>query len=161
LDQDSKPVPAGILGFDEEDPRWKLVQDVLASRTFSKSVRLSNFLSYICRRTLEGRTQEVNEQQIGTHVFSRSPSYNANDDSIVRTQARLLRLKLEEYFEHERPGAPLVLRIPKGGYVPIFGPRTTVEEASETIAPPQTPAPALVRPLPEPEVDIPLPARKL
>lgn len=106
--------------FDEADPRWKLVQDILASRTFAKSVRLSDFLSYICRRTLEGRTQEVNEQQIGMHVFSRSPAYNANEDSIVRTQARLLRLKLEEYFEHERPGGPLILRIPKGGYIPLF-----------------------------------------
>ncbi len=138
MDQDSKSLPTGTLGFDEKDPRWRLVQDILASRTFSKSVRLSNFLNYICRRTLEGRTQEINEQQIGTHVFSRSPSYNANDDSIVRTQARLLRLKLEEYFEHERPGAPFVLRIPKGGYVPVFEERSVTTETSEASVQPNS-----------------------
>lgn len=159
LDRDAKSLPADILGFDEEDPRWRLVQDILASRTFSKSVRLSNFLSYICRRTLEGRTQEINEQQIGTHVFSRSPSYNANDDSIVRTQARLLRLKLDEYFEHERPGAPLILRIPKGGYVPIFEQRPAAVEISETaVKPSPIEAPSHTV---SPEVDVPVTPQKL
>lgn len=143
MDQDSKSTTAGAQGFDEQDPRWKLMLEILASRTFSKSVRLSDFLRYICQRTLEGRSQEVNEQQIGIHVFSRAPSYNANDDSIVRTQARLLRLKLEEYFQNERPEAPLVLLIPKGGYVPIFESRATEKVAPKTsVSPPISPAPS-------------------
>jgi hypothetical protein len=106
------------------DERMELLQRVLSSRTFAKSARLTRFLEFICLRTLEGKAREINEQQIGIHVFARSPAYSASDDSIVRTQARLLRLRLEEYFEHECPSSPMVISIPKGGYVPVFEPRS-------------------------------------
>ena len=120
-----------------------MVRAVLASRTFSKSTRLSDFLSYICRVTLEGGTSQLNEQQIGIQVFGRSPSYNASDDSIVRSQARLLRQKLEEYFEHECPHTPHVITVPKGGYVPVFSPRELTERAENLLQlEVQTPAPS-------------------
>ena len=38
----------------------------------------------------------------------------------MRAQARLLRQRLEEYFEHECPACPTIILIPKGGYVPVF-----------------------------------------
>lgn len=103
----------------------------MASRTFSKSPRLKKFLEFICTALFEGHADDINEQQIGIQVFGRSESYNAADDSIVRTQARLLRQRLEEYFEHECPGSPLVISVPKGGYVPVFEPRR--EEAIQNI----------------------------
>ncbi len=115
-----------------DDERWKLVEAILTSRTFAKAARLSSFLTYICQETLEGRSDRINEQQIGIHVFSRSPSYQAADDSIVRSQARLLRQKLDEYFEHERPNAPVLVSIPKGGYVPVFQANPSLEAATET-----------------------------
>lgn len=104
----------------DADPRRRLVRQVLESRTFAKSARLSQFFEFICTRTLDGHAEEINEQQIGVHVFGRSPSYNATDDSIVRSQARLLRQRLEEYFEHECPACPTIILVPKGGYVPVF-----------------------------------------
>jgi hypothetical protein len=131
------------------DERVELLQRVLSSRTFAKSARLTKFLEFICLRTIEGRSRELNEQQIGIHVFSRSPSYSASDDSIVRTQARLLRLRLEEYFEHECPNSEMVISIPKGGYVPIFEARNgafnSTIHAPQTSAKPAGPqAPAIV-----------------
>jgi hypothetical protein len=131
-----------------EDPRVLLVRQILASRTFAKSVRLSHFLEFVCGRALEGHAAEVNEQQIGIHVFGRSSAYNPTDDSIVRTQARLLRQRLEEYFEHECPTCPWVVVIPKGGYVPVFKRRSeaavSVPERprAEGIASPESPVPA-------------------
>jgi hypothetical protein len=108
------------------------VEEILASRTFAKAARLSSFLTYICQQTLEGKSERINEQQIGINVFSRSPSYQAADDSIVRSQARLLRQKLEEYFEHEHPNSPLIISIPKGGYVLYFsGTRWPMHERSQ------------------------------
>lgn len=118
----------GANGAEASDERVETLERVLASRTFAKSVRLAKFLEFICRRMLEGKVREINEQQIGVHVFSRSPHYVASEDSIVRTQARLLRLKLEEYFEHEASDSPLVISIPKGGYVPVFEHRVKVIE---------------------------------
>jgi hypothetical protein len=105
------------------DERWEVLQSVLDSRTFAKSKRLAQFLKFICTLTIEGHVAEINEQQIGIHVFDRSPLYSASDDSIVRAQARLLRQRLEEYFEHEAPHSHLLITIPKGGYVPVFEPR--------------------------------------
>jgi hypothetical protein len=128
------------LAGSSEDERAALVRQVLASRTFAKSVRLSHFLEFVCRKTIEGRVDEVNEQQIGVHVFGRSTAYNATDDSIVRTQARLLRQRLEEYFEHECPACPMVVLIPKGGYVPVFERRAATPAAGPGAPPPATPA---------------------
>jgi hypothetical protein len=132
--------PASEESTGVADERMELLQRVLSSRTFAKSVRLTRFLEFICLRTIEGKAREINEQQIGIHVFSRSPAYSASDDSIVRTQARLLRLRLEEYFEHECPSSPLVISIPKGGYVPVFEPRSPVSGAALHIQQPSLPA---------------------
>jgi len=127
-------------GVHPEAERRKLLQQVLASRTFARSPRLAKFLEYICMATLEGRESDIHEQNIGVHVFGRSSSYSAVDDSIVRTQARLLRLRLEDYFEQEAPGSPLILTVPKGGYVPLFEPRPL--PTAEALAGKESPPPA-------------------
>lgn len=139
IEKNSKPEQGASLAEKEStgmaDERMELLQRVLTSRTFAKSVRLTRFLEFICLRTIEGHAREINEQQIGIHVFSRSPSYSAADDSIVRTQARLLRLRLEEYFEHECPSSPVVISIPKGGYVPVFERRGAVSNTVVQLPP--------------------------
>ena len=137
---DSPATPPGQVSKDGREAYAQLVRDVLASRTFSKSARLSELLSYICRVTLDGKSAQLNEQQIGIQVFGRSPSYNAADDSIVRSQARLLRQKLEEYFEHESPHTCEVITVPKGRYVPVFSRRELMKEA-EILHPSEVRAP--------------------
>ena len=103
-----------------EDPRWQLVQRVLNSPGFSRSARLPNLLTYITERALTGRTDELTEQQIGVNVFGRPADYNPAENNIVRSHARLLRLKLEEYYRALGDSEDLLLTIPKGGYVPVF-----------------------------------------
>ena len=41
----------------------------------------------------------LKEYLIGTEVYERNPSYNPSEDSIVRSEARRLRRKLNEYYE--------------------------------------------------------------
>jgi hypothetical protein len=127
IDPSPPPDSLGVKGRMQRhaDERRELLHSVLESRTFAKSKRLAQFLKFICTLTIDGRLAEINEQQIGIHVFDRSPLYSASDDSIVRTQARLLRQRLEEYFEHEAPSSPLVITIPKGGYIPVFESRSS------------------------------------
>lgn len=110
--------------YSEEDVRRTLVRRIVASPSFARSSRLSSFLQYVCERSLEGHSDEITEQQIGVHVFNRPANYNPNDDSIVRSHARLLRQKLERYFEEEGKDEALRLVVPKGGYIPSFEPRT-------------------------------------
>lgn len=118
--------------FDINDPRWQLILRILQSSLFENSPRLSDFLRYICKLELTGRRNEINEHRIGVEVFGRSPSYNPGEDSIVRSQARFLRQRLDEYFRTIRNGEPLRVSIPKGGYVPLFEEISDLAPLAET-----------------------------
>jgi hypothetical protein len=117
----------------EGDPRWQLVQRVVESAQFTKSPRLSSFLLYIVAKSLEGRQNEITEQQIGVHVFGRPLGYRTVDDNIVRSYARQLRKRLTEYFAAEGIDHALRIEIPLGGYLPAF---TTSSVAAERRAKP-------------------------
>ena len=120
--ENTSPASDALAG----NPHWELVRRVAASAHFQRSVRLREFLLYIADRTLRKHLDEVTEQQIGCHVFGRRPDYSAGEDNIVRSQARLLRLKLQDYFATEGHHEPVVIEIPKGSYVPVFAPRAAV-----------------------------------
>jgi len=100
-----------------------LVARILAGPEFQRTTRLRAFLTYVVERTLAGRTEDVSEVLIGHRVFGRSASYNPGEDSIVRTEARSLRQRLERYFSGEGAAEPVILEIPRGGYLPVFRPR--------------------------------------
>jgi hypothetical protein len=101
-----------------------LVERVLASSHFVRSVKLQGFLTYVCAKAMAGRPEEISEQQIGHLVFGREAGYNPSEDNIVRVQARDLRKRLAAYFAEEGSEEPVVIEIPKGGYVPHFLPRS-------------------------------------
>ena len=121
------------------DPRWLLVQRVVASSHLRGSLRLRDFLLYVTECALRGVPEEATEQQIGIHVFGRTAGYNSSEDSIVRTQARILRQKLAAYFAEESSSEDMVIEIPKGQYLPVFrplyGPAVTQPEVAPTLEP--------------------------
>lgn len=104
----------------EEDPRWGVARRVAASKGFSKSKFLISFILYICEKHLLDQTDEITEQLIGEHVFRRPQGYNPGEDNIVRNYARLLRQRLEEYFNGEGIDETIRIAVPRGGYVPLF-----------------------------------------
>ena len=110
-----------------------LVDRILASPEFQRANRLRAFLSYVVDRKLSGNPEEVTEVLIGHRVFGRPTSYNPGDDSIVRTEARTLRQRLDRYFANDGAAEPVILEIPRGGYLPIF-------RAREEAAPPSVTA---------------------
>lgn len=103
--------------------REDLVRRVASSSTFEKSPRLRAFFLYVCGCALDNQPEAATEQQVGIHVFGRPAGYNPNEDNIVRSQARLLRMKLEHHFANEGKDERVVITIPKGRYVPVFEPR--------------------------------------
>lgn len=105
------------------DDRWKVVHRILQSRYFVSSARLRDFLVHVTVSALMGATDEVTEQQIGIQVFQRRPGFNTSEDSIVRSQARLLRMKLSAYFASEGASEKIRIEIPKGSYMPEFSER--------------------------------------
>lgn len=118
MQQSSFPLEASAEA--QAHPHWALVERLLRSQCFQGSKRLRDFLLYVSDCALRGMPDEATEQQIGIHVFERTPGYNSSEDSIVRAQARLLRQKLAEYFAHEGLSEEIILTIPKGRYLPVF-----------------------------------------
>ncbi len=109
------------------DSYRELVERISNSRGFRRSARLRAFLSYVCDRAHAGREDEIHEQFIGHRVFGRDEDYDPASDNIVRVEAREVRKRLAAYFSGEGAEEPVVLRIPKGGYVPVFEPRAVKE----------------------------------
>lgn len=116
----------------EDRDAWGLVERILATPAFVRSPRLAEFLSFICRETLEGHGQALNEQHIGSMVFGRRANYDSSADTVVRSNALRLRRQLEQYFQREGQNEALRLEIPRGGYIPVFRRVSTIE------APPMT-----------------------
>ena len=114
-----------------------LVRRVASSSAFEKSPRLRAFFLHVCRCALDNKPEAATEQQIGICVYERPAGYNPNEDNIVRSQARLLRMKLEHHFANEGKDEAVVITIPKGRYLPVF------ETRSEgPVIPPGVPASA-------------------
>ena len=119
------------------------LDQVLASKTFAKSARLSSFIRYVCHAALEQRGALLTEQHIGVAVFGRPEHYNPAEDNIVRASARLLRQRLEHYYENEGSADQIHITLPRGGYLPVFVPGARMAGAA-------MPAPAEAAPPPSP-----------
>jgi hypothetical protein len=116
---------------EDADERRALVKRILASSSFTKSNRLSEFLKYVFNLAEKDRFDDIHEQSIGSAVFGRMRDYDPGVDSIVRSHATRLRHRLKEYFEQEGIDERLVLTIPRGSYIPTFEGRSSWAEFEE------------------------------
>src|SRR6516225_7882634 len=108
-------------GSEVEAARRQL-ERVLASPGFSRNERLSRFLRFVVEQHLAGRDDELKESVIAVEVLGRSPDHDPKQDSIVRTEAARLRVRLSEYYLGDGKDDPLVIELPKGGYVAALRP---------------------------------------
>ena len=109
-----------VLGrqLPRSDARWQLVQRIAASASFRPRIRLRPLLLYLCDRALQNRRQDLSESLIAQRVFCRKLEGNT-----LRESVRNLRKLLEQYFATEGSHEPVVITIPEGSCVPVFGPR--------------------------------------
>jgi hypothetical protein len=110
-----------------QDPRWQLAQRVASSEAMRKSLRLQEVLLFLTERVLRDASATIHEQDIGVSVFGRATDYNTGEDTIVRVHTFQLRKRLQLYFETEGLHEPVVIKIPKGSYGPVFVPRTSTD----------------------------------
>lgn len=96
------------------------LEKVLSSATFVNAIRLSRFLRYVVEQTLAGSASDIKEYPIGVEVFDRGEGFDPRVDPVVRVEARRLRAKLAEYYDAEGRGNAVKVRLPKGGYTPVF-----------------------------------------
>lgn len=123
------------------EEKRQALQRVLDSGTFSRSDQLRKFLLFVCEADFQGRSDEINEYNLGVSVLGRKTDFNPAEDSCVRTRAYELRNKLKVYYERERPDDSTQIEIHKGGYVPHFERRAEpAKEQPVTAIPAQTPS---------------------
>lgn len=120
---------------------------IQASPPFARSENLRKFLQFIVEQTLDGHEDHLKEYQVGIASLGRSKSYDPRIDPAVRVEARRLRSALDVYYANEGIADAVVIRLPKGGYVPVFaarpGPPGVVSTPEPLPVPaPETPGPA-------------------
>ena len=129
------------------------IDAALKSNTFARADQLKSFLRYVCEMEIEGRGGELTEYLIGVEALGRPSKYSPGDDSAVRNRAFALRKKLQEYYEHENPDAPIRIELHKGSYCPHFVENLPPEKSNGSgVSIYQSPAPLV--PIPPPH-DVP------
>jgi TolB-like protein/tetratricopeptide (TPR) repeat protein len=108
--------------FSEDLIRAELAR-LLESPIFAQSERLGRFLRFAVEHAISGSEDGLKEYVIGTEVYDRKPPYHPSQDSIVRTEARRLRIKLKEYYESEGKDNPIFIYFRPGSYIPVFRPK--------------------------------------
>lgn len=102
---------------------------VLDSPSFRGSPKLSGFLRYVARHTIDGNDDAIKEYNIGVEVFERGSNFDPRMDNIVRSQAHRLRVSLAAYYAGEGQQDPVRIEIVPGSYVPRFRTPKVVEES--------------------------------
>ena len=126
-----------------EDCRAQLSR-ILNSADFDTSGRKHRFLSHVVEEVLSGRGNRIKAYTVAVEVFGRDVSFDPQLDPIVRIEAGHLRRALERYYLTDGLADPILISIPKGGYVPTFSrrsPETPAPPVEPVVAPPLAPAP--------------------
>lgn len=120
------------FGLDEDGPRTHAMAEPLegdvraqldrlvASADFSVPERVRQFLVYVVDKTLSGQADRIKAYSIAVEVFGRDANFDIQNDPVVRIEAGRLRRALERYYLLGGSSEPVLIEIPKGGYVPRF-----------------------------------------
>jgi serine/threonine-protein kinase len=103
----------------------KQLEKILSSTLFSRSARLTRFISFAAGHALGGTGEPLKEYAVGIEVFDRPSSYDPRIDPIVRVEARRLRSKLSAYYASVGREDTVLVEFPKGTYAPVFRVRTS------------------------------------
>lgn len=93
---------------------------IRASPAFDAPDRAQKFLSYVVEEALQGRADRIKAYSVALEVFGRDASFDAQNDPVVRIEAGRVRRALEHYYLLAGQKDPILITIPKGGYVPTF-----------------------------------------
>lgn len=93
---------------------------IQSSPEFDVPERARQFLAYIVNETIAGREDRIKAYSIAVEVFGRDSSFDAQADPVVRIEAGRIRRALERYYLVAGQDDPIIITVPKGGYVPAF-----------------------------------------
>ncbi|MFC5755980.1 hypothetical protein [Rhizobium sp. GCM10022189] len=115
---------AKIQAFDNLGPTAdeisRQVDRILTSVEFQAPKRGRNFLEFVVKETLAGRSDFLKAFTIANVVFGREASFDPQNDPVVRIEAGRIRKALERYYLVAGQADEVIITVPKGGYVPHF-----------------------------------------
>lgn len=123
-----------------EDCRAQLHR-ILSSAEFAATDREHRILHHVVEEALAGRGDRIKAYSIAVEVLGRDASFDPQTDPIVRIEAGHLRRSLERFYLTDGKADPIVITIPKGGYVPVFSLRSPPSIVEPLTIPPD-PVPA-------------------
>jgi len=108
----------------DETPTREEIQDafarLVASEEFRASPQLVRFLRFVTEAAIDGGAARVTSYAIGVDALGRGASFDPQSDPIVRVEATRLRRAIERYYTGSGAEDPVVIRLPRGSYVPSF-----------------------------------------
>lgn len=134
-DQPCSPTHQSDTPLSPQQIRLQLAK-ICAGEEFRRSKRSLRFLSYIVEETLAGRAGRIKAYSVAISVLDRDETFDPQTDPMVRIEASQLRRRLERYYLTQGINDPVVIDLPKGGYVPVFRmARVTVPPGPRSVAP--------------------------
>ena len=127
--------PETIIPISPQLVRAQL-EKICATEEFQRSKRSRKFLSYIVEETLAGRSGRIKAYSVAISVLDRDETFDPQTDPMVRIEASQLRRRLERYYLTRGAHDPIIIDLPKGGYVPVFSTARHIV-AAHTAAPPR------------------------
>jgi Tol biopolymer transport system component len=116
------------------------LERILASAVFSRSPQLRRFLSFIVEQSLAGQGHTLKESVLAHELYGKGTDFDGGTDPVVRVDARRLRDRLREFYEGRSD--PVVISLPKGGYVPAFEAKSLTPARTVPAVVPVAPQPA-------------------
>jgi hypothetical protein len=117
------------------DEYLEQIDRLAGSHTLHGSESLCKLLRYLATHALTRPGVPLKEYEIATEVFHRPADFDPQLDSTIRVQAGRLRLKLAEYYGAEGAADPILVDLPKGGYLLTFQHRTAASHMGLSVAP--------------------------
>ena len=105
------------------------LEKVLSSDVFRTAGRSSKLLRFLVEETVAGNADSLKDYTLGAVALGRGDSFDPRTDPIARVEVSRLRSRLDLYYATEGATDPLVIALPKGGYVPLFQPRSAAIHA--------------------------------
>ena len=136
---EQRPIPSDSMPVSGLEARDEL-ERVLSDSRFQCTERNKKFLRFIAEELFAGRASALKAYSVAVDVFGRPQSFDASTDPIVRIEATRLRAALIRYYELDRSGKGVQIRLPKGHYVPDFARVPALAAAEPTTEPETRPA---------------------
>lgn len=122
----------------DRDQYLEQIDRLAGSHVLHGSESLCKLLRYLAAHALTHPGVPLKEYEIATEVFHRPADFDPQLDSTIRVQAGRLRLKLAEYYGSEGAADPVLVDLPKGGYLLTFHHRTGASQSGLSVTPTQT-----------------------